>query len=227
MRLTWFGHSCFLLETGSHRLLFDPWLEQNPRSPIRANDVSCDFILCSHAHEDHIGDALNISKRTGAPIVAAYELAEYFAANGAKTFDPMQGGSIQLPFGRVKLTPALHSSALELGDGRNLPLGEPVGIVVTANGRSIYHAGDTALFSDMRLIGRVGLDLALLPIGDWYTMGIDDAVDALDLLTPQLAVPMHYNTHEKITVDAQEFVQKAGQRGHVVKILSPGETLEF
>jgi L-ascorbate metabolism protein UlaG (beta-lactamase superfamily) len=227
MRLTWFGHSCFLLETGTHRLLFDPWLNTNPVSPVKAADVRCDFIFCSHAHEDHTEDALEIARNNHAPIIAPYELAEYFAAQGATTIDPMQGGSAVLPFGRVKLTLAIHSSSLELGNGRNLPLGEPAGFVVSVEGRKIYHAGDTALFSDMRLIGHIGLDLALLPIGDWYTMGIDDAVDALDLLTPRLAVPMHFNTHEKIRVDPQAFVTRASARGHTVSVLKPGSTLEF
>lgn len=125
MRITWFGHSCFLLETGSHRLLFDPWLDTNPVSPVKAADVRCDFVFCSHAHDDHIADALQISRANRAPIVAPYELAEYFAARGATTIDPMQGGSVALPFGHVKLTPAVHSSALELGEGRNLPPASP------------------------------------------------------------------------------------------------------
>jgi len=196
-------------------------------SPVKAADVRCDFIFCSHAHEDHTADALEIARNNHAPIVAPYELAEYFAAQGAETVDLMQGGSASLAFGRVKLTPAIHSSALELGNGRNLPLGEPGGFIVSAEGKKVYHAGDTALFSDMQLIGRAGLDLALLPIGDWYTMGIDDAVDALDLLVPRLAVPMHYNTHDKIRVDPQAFVDRAAARGQAVRVLTPGGSLEF
>lgn len=227
MRITWFGHSCFLLETGTHRLLFDPWLDGNPSASIQAADVHCDFILCSHAHEDHCADALEISRRNRAPIIAPYELARHFAQQGAVTFDPMQGGSIALPFGHIKLTPAVHSSSFEMPDGRNLPLGAPSGFLVTAGDKKIYHAGDTALFSDLRLIGRAGLDLALLPIGDWYTMGIDDAVDALDLLAPKLALPMHYNTFENIRVDPQRFVSLAAARGHQVRVPAPGETIEF
>jgi L-ascorbate metabolism protein UlaG (beta-lactamase superfamily) len=227
MHITWFGHSCFLLETGTHRLLFDPWLEGNPTASIRVAEVHCDFILCTHAHEDHCADALEISRRNHAPIIAPYELARYFSAQGAETFDPMQGGSIAFPFGRVKLTPAVHSSSLEQPDGRNLPLGAPGGFVVSAANKNIYHAGDTALFSDMSLIGRAKLDLALLPIGDWYTMGIDEAVDALDLLRPKLALPMHYNTFENIQVDPQRFVSLAAARGHVARVLQPGQTVEF
>jgi len=139
----------------------------------------------------------------------------------------MQGGNVPLPFGHIKLTPALHSSELEQGNDHSLPLGTPGGFVVFTGGKKVYHAGDTALFSDMKLIGRGGLDLAMLPIGDWYTMGIDDAVDALDLLTPKLALPMHYNTFDNIRVDPQAFAARAFARGHVVQVLEPGGTLEF
>lgn len=227
MRLSWYGHSCFLLETGTHRLLFDPYLNESPSAPVRADQVSCDFILCTHAHQDHIGDAVEIARRNRAPIVAPYELANYLAAQGASTVDLMQGGAANLPFGRVKLTPAVHSSALELPGGKNLPLGAPGGYVVSVMGKNLYHAGDTALFSDMRLIGRMHLQVAMLPIGDWYTMGVDDAVDALDLLTPEVALPMHYNTEEKIRVDPHVFQKKAATRGHCVKVLAPGEFIDL
>lgn len=227
MKLTWYGHSCFLLETGSHRLLFDPWLNQNPRSPVRAEDIRCDVIFCSHAHDDHMADALEIARKNRATIVAPFELAEHFAAQGATTCDPMPGGTVSLPFGTAKVTPAVHSSTLELGSGRFLPLGEPVGYLVSVNQKQVYHAGDTALFSDMKLIGRAGIDVALLPIGGWYTMGIDDAVEALDLLNPRLAVPMHYGTSEKIQADPAVFQGRAAACGHAVKILQPGESLDI
>lgn len=227
MKLTWYGHSCFLLETGSHRLLFDPWLNQNPRSPVRAEDIRCDFIFCSHAHDDHMADALEIALHNRATLVAPFELAEHFAAQGATTCDPMPGGIVSLPFGTAKVTPAVHSSTLELGSGRFLPLGQAVGYIVSVNQKQVYHAGDTALFSDMKLVGRSGIDLALIPIGGWYTMGIDDAVEALDLLTPRLTVPMHYGTLEKIQADPTVFQSRAAARGHTVRILQPGESLDF
>lgn len=210
-----------------HRLLFDPFLNANPVAPIRAADVRCDFVLCSHAHDDHMADALEIAQANQATIIASYELAEYFSSLGAQTIDLMPGGSAACAFGRVKQTPAVHSSSLELGDGRTQAMGIAAGFVVTIEGKKIYHAGDTALFGDMQYIGREGLDLALLPIGDWYTMGIADAVGALDLLRPRLCLPMHYNTHEKIRVDPQAFVALAAAAGHAVKVLSPGESLEF
>src|SRR5450432_2910003 len=225
MQLTWFGHSCFLLEIGPHRLVLDPFFNDNPSSPVRAEEVSCDFLVCSHAHVDHCADALAMAKRNQATIVAPYELANHFAAQGAQIVDLMQGGSFDFPFGRVKLTCAVHSSALELGGGRNLPLGEPCGFIISAEGKKIYHAGDTALFLDMQLIGRGGLDLALLPIGDFYTMGLDDAVSALDFLRPALSLPMHDNTEPKIAADPHAFAARAAVAGHAVKVLSPGESL--
>ncbi len=227
MLVTWFGHSCFLIDTGSHRLLLDPWLDGNPAAPTKASEVSCEYILCTHGHEDHCADALSIARRNQAPIIAPYELARHFAAQGATTYDPMQGGSIQLPFGRVKLTPAIHSSALEQPDGSGIALGAPGGFLITTPEKTIYHAGDTALFSDMRLIGRSKPDLALLPIGDWYTMGIEDAVDALDLIAPRLAIPMHYNTFNNIQADPKLFMKMAASRGHAVQVLEPGQSIRL
>jgi L-ascorbate metabolism protein UlaG (beta-lactamase superfamily) len=225
MRLTWYGHSCFLLETGAHRLVFDPFLTNNPVAPIRAADVTCDYILCSHAHDDHIGDAIELAGRNHATIIASYELAEHFSSQGATTVDLMPGGGADLPFGRVKLTPAVHSSSLELGGGKTVGMGTAAGFIVSAENKRIYHAGDTALFLDMQLIGAAGLDLALVPIGDWYTMGIADAVTSLGFLKPKLAIPMHYNTHDKIRVDPKRFITQAAEAGHQVQVLAPGESI--
>ena len=226
MRLTYFGHSCFLLETAQARLLLDPFLTGNPAAKTAAADISCDYILVSHGHEDHIGDALELSKRCGAPIIANHEIAEYFGAQGAKTHGLNPGGGANFPFGRVKLTIAHHSSSV--GAALN-PIyhGSPCGLLITADGKNVYHAGDTALFLDMQLIGRVGLDLAMLPIGDNYTMGPDDALDALGFLKPKLAVPMHYNTWPVIAQDAADFAHRADAAGHAVRAMAPGDTLEF
>lgn len=228
MRLTYFGHSCFLLETNSHRLLFDPFLRENPCCPagITPETLYSDAILISHGHEDHTGDALELSLRHGALIVANYEIAEYFASKGARTHGLNPGGSRQFPFGRVKLTIAHHTSSLEAGQSP-IYMGTACGLVVEADGRRIYHAGDTAVFLDMQLIGRPSLDLALLPIGDNYTMGPQDALLALDFLRPKLAVPMHYNTWEVIEQDPHSFAASAAQAGHVVRPLAAGETLEL
>lgn len=139
----------------------------------------------------------------------------------------MPGGGVTLSWGRIEMTPAIHGSALELGGGKTVGMGPPCGYVVRAEGKSLYHAGDTALFGDMRLIGRHGLDVALLPIGDFYTMGPADAVEALHLLRPRLAIPMHYNTFEKIRVDPHAFASLAMRTGHPVRVMKPGETIEL
>ena len=226
MRLTYFGHSCFRLETAQARLVFDPYFTGNPLSPVPAADVPCDYVLVSHGHEDHTGDALELSRRHGATIIANYEIAEYFAAKGAATHGLNPGGAHDFPFGRVKLTLAHHTSSL--GDPLNpVYLGVACGVLVTADGRKVYHAGDTALFLDMQLIGRGGLDLALLPIGDNFTMGPDDALEALGLLRPKACVPMHYNTWPVIAQDAAAFARRAASAGHAVTVLAPGGTLEI
>jgi len=224
MRLTYFGHSCFLVEVPGARLLLDPYFTDNPLAPCRASDIACDYVLCSHGHEDHTCDALEISRRNNAPIIANYEIAEFFAAQGAKTHGMNPGGGFNFPFGRIKLTLAFHSSSLT-ENGRIIYLGEPCGLLIEAGGKKLYHAGDTALFSDMQLIGRAGLDAALLPIGDNFTMGPEDALDALDFLLPKVCVPIHYNTWPEIRQDAAKFAAEAAARGHKVCPLKPGEML--
>jgi L-ascorbate metabolism protein UlaG (beta-lactamase superfamily) len=225
MRLTYLGHSCFLVETAQARLLIDPFLRENPRAPRDAAEVACDYILLTHGHDDHTADALAIAQRCGATLVANFEIAEYFATLGAKTHGLNPGGGFDFPFGRVKLTIAHHTSSL--GPASNpIYMGAPCGILITADGKTLYHAGDTAVFLDMQLIGRAGLDVALLPIGDNYTMGPDDALLALDFLRPRLAVPMHYDTWPLIAQDAAAFAARAAQAGHRVQVLAPGATLE-
>lgn len=226
MRLTYYSHSCFLVETASSRLVVDPFFNGNPTSPTKASAVRCDYILLSHGHDDHSGDALEIAKRCDATIVANFEIAEYFAAKGAKTHSMNPGGGFNFPFGRVKLTLAHHTSSLEAGL-RPIYLGVPCGLLIQADGKTLYHAGDTALFLDMQLIGRAGLDVALLPIGDNYTMGPEDAVTALDFLKPKLAVPIHYNTWPIIAQDPIAFANRAGVAGHTVRVMRAGDTLDI
>jgi L-ascorbate metabolism protein UlaG (beta-lactamase superfamily) len=226
MRLTYFGHSCFLVEVEHARIVLDPYLSENPHGAVDPARVPCDFVLCTHAHEDHTCDALELARLHGATIVAPYELAEHFAAQGATALDLMPGGGVDLPWGRLNMTPAVHSSALELPGGENKFMGAPCGYLIRAGNRALYHAGDTALFGDMQFIGRGGLDVALVPIGDRYTMGPADAVEALNLLRPRLAVPMHYDTTEKIRQNPHAFAERAAVAGHTVRVLGAGESVE-
>ncbi len=225
MRLTYLGHSCCLLETAKARLIIDPYLNDNPAAKIKAVDVKCDFVLVSHGHEDHSGDAVEIAKRCDATVIANYELAEYLGAKGAKTHAMNPGGAHNFPFGRVKLTLAHHTSSVEAGL-HPIYLGVPCGLLIQADGKTVYHAGDTALFMDMQLIGRAGLDLALIPIGDNFTMGPDDAVLALDYLKPKVAVPIHYNTWPIIAQDGAAFAAQAAKSAHTVRALKAGESLD-
>lgn len=225
MRLTFLGHSCFFLETPKARLLFDPFLTGNPCAARRADEIECDYLLCSHGHDDHIGDALRIGRRCGATVVGNFELTKFLGAQGAKTHGLNPGGGADFPFGRVTLTLAHHSSS-HIEQGRITYLGSPCGILVETEDRILYHAGDTALFLDMQLIARAGIDLAMIPIGDNFTMGPRDALLALDFLKPRLAVPMHYDTWPVIHQDAAKFADDAAAKGHIVRPLKPGESLE-
>ncbi|MBC7368834.1 MAG: metal-dependent hydrolase [Undibacterium sp.] len=229
MRVTSFGHSCFRIEVAGVRLVIDPYLSENPILHTEPADVPCDYVLCTHAHSDHICDALTLARLHHATIVAPYALAEHFAADATypATLDLMPGGGINLPWGRIQMTPAIHSSSLEFGDGETQSMGVASGYLIKAAGRTLYHAGDTALFGDMSLIGRHGLDLALIPIGDFYTMRPADALYALDLLRPKLTVRLHYNTNDKIRVDAPAFARDAATAGHTARLLAPGESFDL
>ena len=218
------GHSCVLLSHRSHKIIIDPFISGNPVAPLNAEEIVPTYILVSHGHGDHIGDAIPMAKRTGATIIANFELASLCARQGTAVHPMHIGGSHQFPFGRVKLTIAHHGSGY--GEEANIYTGPPVGFLVTIGGKTIYHPGDTGLFYDMKLIGDMNsIDVAFLPIGDNYTMGIDDAVKAVEFLRPKTVVPIHYNTFPAIACGPEEFAKQV--RGSDVTILKPGEDLEF
>jgi L-ascorbate metabolism protein UlaG (beta-lactamase superfamily) len=228
MKFTFLGHSAGYLETGSERFLFDPFLTGNPQASVSADEVNPTYILLTHGHNDHVGDSVAISKRTGAPIVTTFELANWLGAQGAHTVALNHGGWCKFPFGRVRFTVAFHSSSVIEEGGRPLYLGEAAGVVLQAEGKTVYHAGDTALFSDMRLIGEdAPVDLALLPIGDHFTMGPKDAAKAVEFLAPKRVAPIHYATFPPLVGDPQEFARLAERKGTEVHLLKPGESLEF
>ncbi|MCI0406272.1 MAG: metal-dependent hydrolase [candidate division Zixibacteria bacterium] len=225
-KLTWYGHAAFLLETGPYKILFDPFITGNPVAPVKADELSATHILVSHGHGDHLGDTVTIAKRTKAMVIGPFELAEgYCGSKGCENHPMHIGGSHAFPFGRVKLTIAHHGSGDQI-DGKMLCLGNPCGFVVTVEGKNVYHAGDTGLFMDMQLIGQMHpLEVALLPIGDNFTMGPEDALKAVEFLKPKTVVPMHYSTWDIIKQDSQSFAAKV--KGSKVVILEPGKSLEF
>jgi L-ascorbate metabolism protein UlaG (beta-lactamase superfamily) len=228
MKFTFLGHAAGYLETGSDKFLFDPFLTGNPKASVSADQVSPTYILLTHGHSDHVGDAVTISKRTGAPIITTFELASWLGAQGADTVALNHGGWGKFSFGRVRFTIAFHSSSVIEEGGRPLYLGEPAGIVLQTEGKTIYHAGDTALFSDMRLIGEdASVDLALLPIGEQFTMGPKDAAKAVEFLAPRRVVPIHYGTFPPLVGDPQEFARLAKGMGAEIHVLRPGESLDF
>ncbi len=203
--LTYYGHATFGLDVDGTKLIIDPWfLPTSPVATVNADDVEADFILITHGHGDHIADAIGIAKRTGATTISNYEIATWLENGGVEKAHPMHiGGGFNFPFGRVKLTIAHHGSALP--DGSNG--GNPAGLLLTLNsGMRIYIAGDTALTYDMKLIGEDGgCDLAILPIGDNFTMGPDDAIRAAQFVQAKRVVPCHYNTFPPIQQDANAF----------------------
>lgn len=228
MKLTYLSHSCALIQTESHAILIDPFLTGNDLAPISSDDVPCDFIILTHGHDDHVGDTAAIARRTGATIISNFEIASYFERQGFTTHGLGHGGGWTFPFGRVKLTIAHHSSSYPDAEGNLRYMGNPAGVILTIDGRNIYHAGDTCVFLDMELIGRMHpLELALLPIGDNFTMGIEEAAEAARLLKPRMIVPVHYNTFDLIKADPEELATRLDGTDTRVVALKPGEALEL
>ncbi len=232
MDIRWLGHSCFELSDGDTRILIDPFLKPNsPTAPVTADEVEPTHILLSHGHADHVADAVGLATRTGAPCVAIVELAKWLDARGVpETYDPNLGGVVEFDWGWVKLVQAFHTNTTP-GEGdepfsaeAGTVIGLPAGLVINLGGTTVYHAGDTCLFGDMKLIAeRTPVDVAILPIGGHYTMGIDDAVYAAGLIGAKTVLPMHYDTFPAIEADANDFKQKVeGSTSSEVVVLEPG-----
>ena len=221
--ITWLGHGAFQIETAGKRVLIDPFFTGNPAAAVRADDVAADFIIVSHGHGDHVGDTVAIAKRTGAVVIANYEITEWLAKKGVAHVHPMNtGGAHDFPFGNLKLTIAHHTSMLPDGSYGGNPCGL---LILLTDGRKIYHAADTGLFFDMKLIGEEGIDLAILPIGDNFTMGPDDALRAVKLIQPRRVIPAHFNTWDLIAQDAAKWAARVkAETSAEPVVLQPGGT---
>lgn len=232
LSFTWLGHSTFVFESDGHRLIVDPFLTNNPLIEITPDEINVDLILLTHAHGDHTGmtrespagDTLAIAERTGAAIVCNFEIGNWFLNQGVPQNQVLQGnpgGTMRGEWVDVKFTQAFHSSSFEDGTYG----GQPNGMVIRAGGYTVYHAGDTCLFGDMALIGEEGLDAAILPIGDTYTMGVDDSIRAAKLLKAKHVVPCHYNTWPPLVQDAAAWADRINRETHSQPIvIDPGNT---
>jgi L-ascorbate metabolism protein UlaG (beta-lactamase superfamily) len=224
-KVQWLGHACLQIETDGQWILIDPFLTGNPAAAVKAEDLRPDFILVSHGHGDHLGDTVAIARRTGATVITNYEMSNWLGQQGVKnTHGQQHGGGHAFSFGRVKLTLAFHGSVMPDGTYGGNPCGF---LFYLKDGTKIYDAADTGLFGDMRLIGEEGIDLAILPIGDNYTMGPDDALRAVKLIEPKKVLPIHYNTWELIAQDADAWAKRVRSETKAEPIvLKPGQRAE-
>jgi L-ascorbate metabolism protein UlaG (beta-lactamase superfamily) len=221
-KLTYLSHSAWLVETDNYTIAIDPFLSGNPTATAAATDIDADFIIVTHGHGDHLGDAIPMAKSNDGTIITNFEIANYCSNEGANAHPMHIGGAHEFPFGNVKLTPAWHGSSF--ADGSYA--GTPAGVLLTIEGKTIYHTGDTGLFLDMKLIAEMNpVDVLLVNIGDNFTMGIDDAVKAVEFIKPKLVIPMHYKTFDVIDVDPNEFIGKVTDNGFNAKLMSAAETL--
>jgi L-ascorbate metabolism protein UlaG (beta-lactamase superfamily) len=226
--LTYIAHSAFHLDDGTHTVLVDPFISGNPAATMTAEDFSPQTILLTHAHNDHVGDTVAIAKRTDAKVIATHELSIWLTQQGVEEVDGgNHGGTVRFEGGSVKFVPAWHTSSYRDGDNLVAP-GVPAGLIVRFGGKTIYFAGDTCLFSDMKLIGEEGLDVAIIPIGDHFTMGPEDAVRSVTFLEPKLVIPCHFNTFPQIQQDAMAFKEQVESRTTAqCKPLEPGDSIDL
>jgi len=228
IKLTWLGHAAYSLKVGEHKVLIDPFLTGNPQATVAADDVQADFILVSHGHGDHVGDTIAIARRTGAKVISNHEIAVWFQGQGLpqdQVHGQHIGGGFTHPFGYLKLTIAHHGSGLPDGSYG----GNPAGLLLTTPaGPKIYFACDTGLFASMKLIGAEGIDLAVLPIGDNFTMGPDDALRAVKLIQPKAVIPVHYDTWPLIAQDPHAWATRVeDETDATCVVISPGESYEL
>lgn len=226
MKLKYFAHSAFQLITDDGTIiLIDPFLDDNPNSPLKSDDVDADYIVLTHAHGDHIGDSLKIAKRKNPTFICVNELANWVISKGFKAHNMHIGGAFKFDFGKVKFTIAHHGSLTP----DNQYAGEPAGVLLFIENKCIYHTGDTGLFYDMKLIGEMNsIDYLLVPIGDNFTMGISDAVKAVEFISPKiLTIPMHYNTFPVIEADPEQFKTLVQDKGFNCRIMKYGEEISI
>lgn len=227
MKIKYLSHSSFLISEGGTAILTDPFFTGNPAATVKAEDIRTDYIFLSHAHGDHSGDTFSIAKANGATVISTFEIAQWCEQNGVKSHGLHIGGGFNFPFGRVKLTLALHGSSIPGPDGPR-SIGIACGALITMGGKTVFHPGDTGLFLDMKLIGELNkIDVAMLPIGDNYTMDAADAAKAVEFLNPGLSIPMHFDTFDIIKADANVFADKVKALGKKVAVLKPGEEIEI
>ena len=222
LNIIYYGHAAFLMEINEVKILIDPFLKGNPLSPVTPDDVESDYILVTHGHGDHVGDTIEIALRTGAVAVSNAEICDWLREKGVRTHALHIGGGHTFPFGYVKMTQAMHGSSLPDGSYG----GNPGGFLLNMNnGSNYYFAGDTGLFGDMRLIGEEGLDAAVIPIGDNYTMGPKDALKAVQFLHPKIVIPIHYDTFDVIRQNAEDWKTRVeAETDANVLVMQPGES---